>query len=163
MTLSVTHSSSSLRMASRISGTALEGGWPPGRVGSAAFCAGFALLATSSVAGASSASSSTFRFSKKTKRLQARRRDSGVRSWPMPITSSPSSRMRLAKRVKSLSDDTSAKPSTRSECRRSMASITKAMSEEFLPFVYAGWWCGMSACSCRIFRQPFRLPLAKSP
>ena len=81
----------------------------------------------------------------------------------MPMTSKPSSRMRLAKRVKSLSEDTSAKPSTRSECSRSMASITKAMSDEFLPLVYAGWWCGMSACSCSTFRHAPRLPLAKSP
>ena len=68
-------------------------------------------------------------------RLQARRSDSGVFSSPMPITSSPRSRMRLAKRVKSLSEETSTKPSTWPECSRSIASITKAISDEFLPFV----------------------------
>ena len=71
--------------------------------------------------------------------------------------------MRLAKRVKSLSDDTSTKPSTWPECMRSMASITKAMSDEFLPFVYAGWWCGCKACSCRTPRQGRSESAAKSP
>ena len=72
--------------------------------------------------------------------------------------------MRLAKRVKSLSEETSTKPSTRPEYSRSMASITSAMSEEFFSLVYAGWWCGTSAWLFSIFfDQPLRLELEKSP
>jgi hypothetical protein len=43
--------------------------------------------------------------------------------------------MREASRVKSLSDETSTKPSKRPVCIRSMASMTRLMSEEFLPTV----------------------------
>ena len=44
----------------------------------------------------------------------------------------PCSRMRLASRVKSLSELTRTKPSKRPECIRSMASITSAISDAFL-------------------------------
>ena len=59
----------------------------------------------------------------------------GVLFFPIPYTDSPCSRMRLARRVKSLSDDTSTNPSNRPVCRRSIASMTSAMSEEFFPWV----------------------------
>ena len=73
-------------------------------------------------------------------RLQALRNASGVFCWPIPKTSSPCSRIRLASRVKSLSDEISTKPSNRPECRMSIASITSAISDEFLPTVFAGEW-----------------------
>ena len=49
-------------------------------------------------------------------------------------TGNPCSRMRLAKRVKLLSDNTSAKPLRRPVCRRCIASMTCVMSGEFFPF-----------------------------
>src|SRR3989338_5321554 len=91
-------------MASRISGMALKAGSLTGAVGSG-------LPALSTGAGAASAPPPTM-FSMKTKRLQTLRRLSGVLDSPIPITCKPSSRMRDARRVKSLSDDTSTKPST---------------------------------------------------
>ena len=50
--------------------------------------------------------------------MQTLRRLSGVLPSPMPITSSPCSRIRLASEVKSLSELTSTKPSNRPVCRQ---------------------------------------------
>ena len=90
------------------------------------------------------AGSSPTMFSSVTKRLQTFCSDFGVFASPMPMTSSPASRMRLASRVKSLSDDTSTKPSNRPECRMSMASMTSPMSLAFLPLVFIVSWCAVS-------------------
>src|SRR5712675_157767 len=60
---------------------------------------------------------------------------SGVFWAPNPKTSAPSSRMREARRVKSLSEDTRQKPSNRPLCSRSIASMTNAMSDAFFPLV----------------------------
>ena len=76
-------------------------------------------------------------FSISTKRLQTLRSASGAFFSPMPMTSRPFSRIRLASAVKSLSEDTSTKPSNRPVCRMSMASMTRPMSEAFLPTVLA--------------------------
>ena len=59
----------------------------------------------------------------------------GVLRSPKPYTARPDSRMRVARRVKSLSEDTSQKPSTRPLCSRSIASMVRAESVAFLPLV----------------------------
>ena len=59
----------------------------------------------------------------------------GVLFFPIPYTGSPCSRMRLARRVKSLSYDTSTNPSKRPAYSKSIASMTSAMSAEFFPWV----------------------------
>src|ERR1700726_580136 len=66
------------------------------------------------------------------------RKLSGVFCSPKPKTSAPCSRRRDARRVKSLSEETRQKPSSRPLCKRSMASITRAMSDAFFPVVYPG-------------------------
>ncbi|MNC97371.1 hypothetical protein D3C83_150120 [compost metagenome] len=71
--------------------------------------------------------------------------------------------MRLAKRVKSLSLDTRQKPSKRLECSRSMASITSAMSDAFLPVVKLGCCtCWIECSRMRAFQAASR-PVVKSP
>ena len=65
----------------------------------------------------------------------ARRSDSGVLRRPSPKTRLPDSRSRVASRVKSESEETSAKASTLPCHSRSMASMMSAESEEFLPTV----------------------------
>ena len=57
----------------------------------------------------------------------------GVFFSPMPMTVRPLSRIRLARRVKSLSLDTMQKPSTERVYRMSMASMIMAESVAFLP------------------------------
>src|SRR6516164_6006564 len=52
------------------------------------------------------------------------RKLSGVFCSPKPKTSAPCSRRRNARRVKSLSEETRQKPSSRPLCKRFMASIT---------------------------------------
>ena len=59
----------------------------------------------------------------------------GVFFSPMPMTVRPLSRIRLARRVKSLSLDTMQNPLTDSLCRMSIASIISAESVAFLPVV----------------------------
>ena len=51
----------------------------------------------------------------------------------LAYTRSPCSRIRLARRAKSLSDGTSAKPLRRPVCRRCIAPMTCVMSGEFFP------------------------------
>ena len=75
------------------------------------------------------------------KRVQAFRKASTALRSPKPYTSSPSSRRRWASRVKSLSELTSTTPSRMRLYIRSMASITSAMSEAFLPFELLRCWC----------------------
>jgi hypothetical protein len=66
---------------------------------------------------------------------QAATKGRGVLRSPKPTTSSPSSRMRRASPVKSLSLETMQNPSSRRECSRSMASMIIALSVAFLPTV----------------------------
>src|ERR1700758_723111 len=66
------------------------------------------------------------------------RKLSGVFCSPKPKTSAPCSRRRDARRVKSLSEETRQKPSNRPLCKRSMASITKAMSDAFFRQLCSG-------------------------
>ena len=69
------------------------------------------------------------------KMSHALRKGTGVFFSPMPTTVRPLSRMRLARRVKSLSLDTMQKPSTERVYRMSMASMIMAESVAFLPCV----------------------------
>ena len=70
----------------------------------------------------------------KMKRVQAWRKASGV--FPADaVDVDPLLADAAARRVKSLSEETRQKPSNRPECSRSMASMTSAMSVEFLPVV----------------------------
>ncbi len=59
----------------------------------------------------------------------------------------PSSRMRLASVVKSLSLEAMQKPSICPRCRRSIASMASFMSVAFLPVAAGGIWTGVSAYS----------------
>lgn len=67
--------------------------------------------------------------------LQAATKDLGVFFSPIPYTDNPASRIRVARRVKSLSEDTRQKPSTVPPWSRSMASMIIAESVEFFPVV----------------------------
>jgi hypothetical protein len=59
----------------------------------------------------------------------------GVFRSPNPYTVSPDSRIRAARRVKSLSLETRQNPSKRPDYSRSIASMTIAASVAFLPVV----------------------------
>ena len=69
------------------------------------------------------------------KMSHALRNGTGVFFSPMPMTVRPLSRMRLARRVKSLSLDTMQNPSTERVYRMSIASMIMAESVAFLPCV----------------------------
>jgi hypothetical protein len=76
------------------------------------------------------------RISVNTNLSQAAMKGRGVLDFsPMPMTVSPPSRRRVASRVKSLSDDTRQKPSKLPVYSKSMASMMRAESVEFLPLV----------------------------
>ncbi len=65
----------------------------------------------------------------------ALRSEAGVLRAPRPITRLPPSRRRVARRVKSESEETRANASTLPIQSRSIASMMSAESEEFLPTV----------------------------
>ena len=81
----------------------------------------------------------------------------------LAYTGSPCSRIRLAKRVKSLSDNTSTKPSKRPVCRRYVASMTCTMSGEFFPSAQTNRWCGMTVSPSSYFSQRRGRVPEKSP
>ncbi len=64
---------------------------------------------------------------------------------PKPMTSRPSSRMRLASEVKSLSLEAMQMPCRFFWWRRSIASMARRMSVAFLPREAGGTWTGVSA------------------
>ena len=68
-----------------------------------------------------------------TNTLQAFLNAGGVWALPIPTTSIPDSRRRVANLVKSESDDTMQNPRTLPLCRMSMASMISALSVAFFP------------------------------
>src|SRR5689334_9880208 len=87
----------------------------------------------------------------------------GVLRSPKPYTIRPDSRMREARRVKSLSLETMQKPSNRSEYSRSIASMIMAESVEFFRCVYANCCIGWIDCASNWSFQPLRLGPVQSP
>src|SRR5580693_3413347 len=94
---------------------------------------------------------------------QAATKGLGVLRSPNPYTVRPDSRRRAARRVKSLSLETMQNPSNRPEYSRSIASMTIAVSVEFLPVVYANCWMGWMDWARSWSFQPFRLVPVQSP
>ena len=92
----------------------------------------------------SSSLSLSLMTSRKMKRSQDTRKDSGVFFSPMPMTTLPASRSRVASLLKSPSLETMQKPCTSPVYRRSMASMIRPMSEAFLPGVLLGCMTGVS-------------------
>ena len=82
--------------------------------------------------------------SRKIKRSQETRKDSGVFFSPMPMTTFPDSRSRVASLLKSPSLDTMQKPCTESAYSVSIASMMRPMSEAFFPGVLLGCITGVS-------------------
>ncbi len=97
------------------------------------------------------------------KRSQAATNASGVLRRPKPYTVMADSRKLVARRVKSLSLETSTKPSTLPAYRRSIASMISAESVEFLPRVYANCCTGWIACRCSSCFQPASCCVVQSP
>ncbi len=87
----------------------------------------------------------------------------GVFFSPMPITYISDSRRRLARRVKSLSEETMQKASRFFWYSRSMASMMSAESDEFLPVVLLYCWMGWMALSRSWVFHEFRSEVVQFP
>ena len=99
----------------------------------------------------------------KMKRSQAFWNVGWVLSLPMPMTKSPSSRIFMARYVKSESLETMQKPLTTCLCMMSMASMTSPMSVAFLPDRLGMTIDGSSANSWSFFFQHAIWGLLQSP
>ena len=110
-----------------------------------------------------SSSSALSRTSRKTKRSQEARKDSGVFFSPMPITTLPASRIRVASLLKSPSLETIQNPSTSPEYKMSMASIIRPISEAFLPGELFGCIMGVRLYFEAMDSQLFKRSWDQSP
>lgn len=88
---------------------------------------------------------------------------SGVFRSPNPYTVTPSSLIRVASRVKSLSDETMQKPLKRRVYSRSIASMMSALSVAFLPTVFANCCTGWMTFSLAAVFQLLSCVLVQSP
>ncbi len=91
------------------------------------------------------------------------RNASGVFFSPNPRTINPSSRSRIARPVKSLSLVIRQNPSNLRVYNKSIASMIKVLSVEFLPVEYANCCTGLMACRCSTFFQDEFAVEVKSP
>ena len=85
--------------------------------------------------------------------MQAEMKDRGVLLSPIPRTYFCDSRRREAKRVKSLSDETMQKPSRLLWYNKSIVSMMRAESDEFLRIVLLYCWTGWMALSKMVLRH----------